>query len=465
MDEQSATDQLNKNGTDVAPVPSRDHDADNRRPWSLAFFLILIPGFFLADLLHPAILNRRLFDVVNNASSHHYDMLDTIDILFAIVLSVAIVTVCVLTLLRKRKLLLRLTVLTYCFAIPIGLTEAFFQLFSIPKLYPPGMVRVVEPKPDVAPGISGPSRMTINHFGLRGPEPHGEPRKILCIGGSTTICTYLDDSETWPAVLMSYLNADSHHTPTCVENAGKNGLDLLHHIEFLKRCKISHEFSDCIVLCGVNDLEHSVRMPKNDRVALAPSHVFDVGGPDYPLTPHFKQAFLYKMFKSAVKRIIEKPEVESDDSEGEFYTERRKERQQATKDYPLPPLAEHCAFYKQCLVSLKNLCDEQGLHLILMTQPVLWRDDLPPELDRLLWSRPIGHTGQALSVESLAEGMKAFNDTLREFCHEANVELVDLAAALPKDNSVFYDDEHFNEDGARQVARLIADHFHAHNAP
>ncbi len=444
---------------DTESSSSDETESDSDRPWGIAFFLMLIPGLLLADLLHPAILNKHLFESVNNASSHHYKLLKSWDCVLAGVLIASILIAMTLAFKRKRMILMRLTALAYCFVIPLGLVEAYFQVTSIPRLYSPGMIRDTNPKPEIAPGITGRSRMTINRLGLRGPDPQDEPRKILCIGGSTTICSYLNDDETWPAHLMKKLNQGAASGNTCVQNAGKNGLDLLHHIEFLNRCQIADQFDDCIVLCGVNDLEHSIRMAQEDRIALAPSHIFDVGGPDYPLTPHFKQAILYKMLKNAVKRIIKHGESDTADPEGEFYTERRKARQKATKDYPLPPLDDHLAFYKKSLSTLKEFCDANGLHLVLVTQPVLWREDLPPDLERLLWSRPIGDTKRVLATESLSRGMKAFNDSLREFCAESKVDLVDLAAVLPQDETVFYDDEHFNENGAKLVADQIAKFF------
>jgi hypothetical protein len=43
-------------------------------------------------------------------------------------------------------------------------------------------------------------------------------------------------------------------------------------------------------------------------------------------------------------------------------------------------------------------------------------------------------------------------------CRERGLECVDLAAKLPRDTSVFYDDCHFNESGARRVAEVLAEH-------
>jgi hypothetical protein len=67
------------------------------------------------------------------------------------------------------------------------------------------------------------------------------------------------------------------------------------------------------------------------------------------------------------------------------------------------------------------------------------------------------------SVEALAEGMAAYNGRLLEICRQRQVECIDLATLLPKDTTVFYDDAHFNESGAKQVARIVADYLSHHD--
>ena len=91
----------------------------------------------------------------------------------------------------------------------------------------------------------------------------------------------------------------------------------------------------------------------------------------------------------------------------------------------------------------------------------MWRADLPPELRDLLWMGGIGHYQDSpgleyYSVEALAEGLAAYNDSLLGICERQGVQCIDLAARLPKDTTVFFDDVHFNESGARQVAAILA---------
>ena len=54
--------------------------------------------------------------------------------------------------------------------------------------------------------------------------------------------------------------------------------------------------------------------------------------------------------------------------------------------------------------------------------------------------------------------MERFNEVMKRVCRRHEVECIDLAANLKSDLSVFYDDCHFNLNGAQQVAQLLTDY-------
>lgn len=56
--------------------------------------------------------------------------------------------------------------------------------------------------------------------------------------------------------------------------------------------------------------------------------------------------------------------------------------------------------------------------------------------------------------------MKRYNDAVLEVCKAEGLECIDLSH-LEEDTTVFYDDVHFNEAGARKVARILADYLQA----
>ncbi|NIN70116.1 MAG: hypothetical protein GTO63_36630, partial [Anaerolineae bacterium] len=60
------------------------------------------------------------------------------------------------------------------------------------------------------------------------------------------------------------------------------------------------------------------------------------------------------------------------------------------------------------------------------------------------------------SAAALAEAMDLYNGALLDLCRARGVECLDLAALVPKDSSIFYDDAHLTEKGARWVAHEVA---------
>ena len=61
-----------------------------------------------------------------------------------------------------------------------------------------------------------------------------------------------------------------------------------------------------------------------------------------------------------------------------------------------------------------------------------------------------------LAVALMAEGIQSYNDALLATCRSQGAECVDVAARLPKNQSIFWDDAHFTAEGARQIAEILA---------
>ena len=159
------------------------------------------------------------------------------------------------------------------------------------------------------------------------------------------------------------------------------------------------------------------------------------------------------------------------DQAGKIYITWREHRQNATdiRD-ELPDLSSALETYASNLNKMIDVANEKSVRLILVTQPTLWRPDLPEDLAALLWLGGIGNfqaeSGKPYySVGALDRAMQAYNDTLLQICRQRKVECVDLASMLAKDTTVFYDDVHFNESGARKVAAVLADYFGTHSLP
>jgi lysophospholipase L1-like esterase len=51
--------------------------------------------------------------------------------------------------------------------------------------------------------------------------------------------------------------------------------------------------------------------------------------------------------------------------------------------------------------------------------------------------------------------MDMYNHAMLDVCQQSGLECYDIASLVPKDTSAFYDEMHFNEAGARLIAREL----------
>jgi lysophospholipase L1-like esterase len=340
------------------------------------------------------------------------------------------------------------------------------------QVWPPHLSVRFHPAPGVMPGIEGPSRFTTNSLGMRGDEWREAGRyQILAIGGSTTESLYLDDSETWPRLLQEALNAHGGRR-VWVGNVGRSGLNTRHHVmQVMRLLEQPPRVDAIIVLAGVNDLHNRLsrdadflpidQEPPSTFARLA-REAFGVLPAVTGRTPWYRPFELeYRLSRLAVDAV---PEELVQDDAGRIYERWRRHRREAgALRSRLPDLGPALREYAANLHTIVDVAARQRVRVVLATQPALWRPGLPPEQRALLWlggvgafQRKPGH--DYYTVEALAAGMERYNRALLDVCQAREVECVDLAARLPADTSVFYDDCHLNESGSRRVAELFSQH-------
>ena len=308
------------------------------------------------------------------------------------------------------------------------------------------------------PGIAGTIEFTVNSLGLRGPEVRLQDvdLRILTVGGSTTELLYVTDELSWPWLVQQKLSQGLGKS-VFVGNAGKSGHFTLHHLYQLNHYALVPKFDWIVVLAGINDMGAILNRRDYERRA---SDVAKVA-----LTPAYDGMAYYR--RSAILRLVtasvlyaNSTTVEQDPA-GDWYAVQRAERQKALAKrtiHDVPPLEDALETYRANLRAIIQTTRRLGKNLLMMTQPTMYRKDLPEHLAALLWSY---NADGAMSVEVLEELMDAFNRTLVEVCQEEGVDYIDLASMLPKDTSTFYDDAHFNISGSEKVATIVADFFFA----
>jgi lysophospholipase L1-like esterase len=360
--------------------------------------------------------------------------------------------------------------------IALLICEAALQ-FALPSMrgkgyyfMPPNHRTLFRPRPGIMPGISGDSNFVTNSNGMRGDEfTTQDCYRILAVGGSTTECSYLDQPETWTHLLQETLNRNTWNQKIWVGNAGLSGTTTRHHLVAMQYLPLREmKINAVILLMGINDL--SVRLShdkdydpnflekpevKKELLYRTFSGTYHL----YPEDPFYKRTALWQILRQW-KQMMSMEHIEDED--GRIYITWREHRRGAPEMRDaLPDLSSALEEYARNITMIIDIAQEKSVRLILMTQPTMWRAGLPQDLDALLWLGGIGDFQKEggkpyYSVAALEKAMKAYNDTLLRVCRERGLECLDLASLLEKDTTVFYDDAHFNESGARKVAEALS---------
>ena len=128
---------------------------------------------------------------------------------------------------------------------------------------------------------------------------------------------------------------------------------------------------------------------------------------------------------------------------------------------PLPSLQIGLNEYEGRIRDIADSCQDLATRCLFLTQPSLYRDDLTDYEKSLLW---FGHIGQYyatvgfVSPSNMQVALNAYNLRLLDTCRVPNLECFDLSSVIHKDVSVFYDDDHVNENGARMVADILSEY-------
>jgi len=379
---------------------------------------------------------------------------------------------------RRRRVLFPIVFAGVSLVLALAAAEVALRVFSSEvdtyHVWKPQLEMTFHPTATGMPGVEGEALFKVNSLGLRGDELSDDhDYRVLTVGGSTTECNFLDQPDTWPQGLADALNRRQNERRVWVGNAARSGLNARHNVVQLRYLLPQLPRIDLvIVLPGVNDL--SVRLAKDQdydpdymqrdqaEAELMP-RCFQVFPIQFRRQTSLLQRTALGRLLSGVKARLFPGKLVVDDA-GLSYDVWRQHRQSASAiRETLPNLDTALDEYRDNLAMEIELCKARGARVLLLTQPSMWRADLPTELAALLWFGGVGDFQEVpgceyYSVDALSQGMELYNSVVQEQAQQHGVECFDLAAALQKDGSVFYDDVHFTTAGARQITELLADY-------
>jgi len=357
----------------------------------------------------------------------------------------------------------------YTVYLTIACAEVFLRLKGftppIPWMMRPMTKAVTRMDLAVTPGVSGTKVFTINRLGLRGPMPPRprEAYRIVAIGGSTTICVNLDDSEEWPHKLMEYMNASRNRKPVWVGNAGATGANTVNHAVVMQWLPGALQADMVVFLFGVNDMDTSLAF------GGAPTQAFLEKGAAFqdlpPGTrwrspyPFYRRLRLIPLVRESIRNLGQR--FRGAAAMPLLNLDLFRKRRAASQVVPLPDLSTGIKEYRDRITRLASQCRNLELRCLFLTQPTMWRNDLRPDEERLLWRGYTGHWEKPkgyFSAGDMAKAMELYNHALLDLCGQSKLECYDLASHIPKDTSAFFDEMHFNEAGARLVAQNLKEY-------
>lgn len=289
------------------------------------------------------------------------------------------------------------------------------------------------------PGLDKDFIHTKNSLGFRGSElPENDAAlKIICMGGSSTECFYLNDGSDWPALLGGKMLQDK--PGIWLNNAGVSGKSASEQTVLLKKHIVKLKPDYILLMCGLDDIGIAVEKPviiaKNDRLSdfynfleipktIRSTFNNDNGGED-------RNAF-------QVLDLTKAEMLEMSDSQI---------LQRIAREQPL------ISAYKKHLQEIADICKDNGIRLILVSEVILYGDETDNISNINLGNLKIGE----INGRTEALLLKQYNKSTYEIAVSNNLHFINLSSRLPKDSRYFYDGYHFTKDGAEMVANIIFD--------
>ena len=297
------------------------------------------------------------------------------------------------------------------------------------------------------PGIQGLQSITTDSMGFRvtkeidyRQKPDGTYR-VFAIGGSTTEQILLDDRRTWTHLLQKHLVAASVGNDVEVINTGVSGLRSRQHLATLK--EISAFSPDLVIfLMGINDWNRHIWSEHGEPEQLVP----------VPKPYQFSESLLGMLLRGVQGMLLPPAELGAITEKGEYYTNQNDSLRRADRRSFEP--AQVSAEYRDAAQEIVAHCGSQEFQCLFVTQPTGYRQDAPEDLKRHFWMTP-PNTVYTLDLPSMVTIAGTYNRFLLKLAADNGHPSCDLASQIESSLNYFYDDCHFNQQGAREVAMQL----------
>lgn len=340
---------------------------------------------------------------------------------------------------KKKFIKTNLTIFLVLF-----LNLVWYPINDLHKLTP-NLKKKIKVVGKVMPGFYGINTITTDELGFRSPLPINYKYKysyrIFAIGGSTTEEIFTDDKETWTAKLQFKLQ-NKFSNQLNVINTGVSGLRSVNHIA--TQNYISNLYPNLLIfLVGVNDWNKHIKSIVQNKKVFEDNSFF----------PHFHRSLIYKSV-NILKEIYFSSETSSDYNliKGEYYLKQNNSLLRSKKiSLNINTVSKN---YKKNILEIIKNCKISKYSCMFITQPNAYSHKTKENLIEKFWMTP-PNAKYTLDLDSLIKISNIYNTWLVDLGKKFDVPVCDISKKISPTIKNFYDDVHFNEEGSKNVSRLV----------
>ena len=285
-------------------------------------------------------------------------------------------------------------------------------------------------------GISGSTGRLHSFLQLAPPDltDHADkPKKrlcIMCLGGSTT--AFKDSlGRGWPGRVQQRLRDRLERPDIEVHNMGTPWYTSLHTLINYQANLRHHKPDVIIVMHGINDLLHNADFCYFSRGEFRDD---------------------YGHFFGPISKLVTRRGIETSLAEKLrmfWYHKPRRVVDQTTFPGLLP--------FERNLNALVDLAEKDGVRVVLMTQPFLFKETMTAEERDVLIMLNVEAVGPEArwSLHTALSGMQAYNAVTRRIATSRGLPLIDLEKDVPKTLEYFEDDVHYQDVAYDLVAECV----------
>ena len=293
------------------------------------------------------------------------------------------------------------------------------------------------------PGINGRQTVTTDLKGFRTTKniqyDKADTFRVFAIGGSTTEQIHLDDKKTWTHLLQQDLS-DYLSSNVEVINTGVSGLRADHHLATLKF--ISQCYPDLVIfLVGINDWNKHIESNFHN-----------------PLSINLKtldETWIGQLIMSSKDYFtsVDDDQYETKINGASYMDNRNSLSREIVKSFRPESISN---VYKKSLLEIKNVCRKSSFKCMFVTQPSGYKKGASDDFKKGFWMTPANQT-YTLLFDDMIYLADLYNNYLISFSSENDIAMCDAENKLEASYENFYDDTHFNTNGANNMKSILAD--------